>query len=228
MAELVSTLNSKISSNNTAIGFLEPEIEKAQDEIDLYDPYVTKVDGEAIVILNQINDLKGQIVSLSTNAYAVGCGTTVGMSTVYPDTINVTVENIETASYTGDDPFGHSTTQLSISNIGIGSVMISVADNTLQSGIGTLYGGIGSCFSPGFGNCLTDSDCTGYASSITALQNQITSLRNQLPTLITNSNALKKERRNSQISRYGQERSVKSLNDRNTEMKATINVIEGL
>lgn len=221
MADLKQTLNSKIESNNTAIGFIEPEIKKAQDEVDLFSPYTIKSDEETVVILNQINDLKNQIVTLSTNAYAVGCGTTTLSTEVFEDSVNVTVENIQSESYDGDAPFENTTTQLTASNVGVGSIMVHIQDNT-SLGIGTLYGSIDTCFRfP----CVS-GDCVSYASSITVLQNQIATLQSQLPTPIANSNAIKKERRNSQISRYGQKRGVKSLQDRNAEMKSAIQTID--
>ena len=99
--------------------------------------------------------------------------------------------------------------------------MVHIQDNT-SLGIGTLYGSIDTCFRfP----CVS-GDCVSYASSITVLQNQIATLQSQLPTPIANSNAIKKERRNSQISRYGQKRGVKSLQDRNAEMKSAIQTID--
>ena len=221
MADLKQTLNSKIESNNTAIGFIEPEIKKAQDEVDLFSPYAIKSDEETVVILNQINDLKNQIVTLSDNAYAVGCGTTTLSTEVFEDSVNVTVENMQSESYDGDAPFENTTTQLTASNVGVGSIMVHIQDNT-SLGIGTLYGSIDTCFRfP----CVS-GDCVSYASSITVLQNQIATLQSQLPTPIANSNAIKKERRNSQISRYGQKKGVKSLQDRNAEMKSAIQTID--
>ena len=221
MADLKQTLNSKIESNNTAIGFIEPEIKKAQDEVDLFSPYAIKSDEETVVILNQINDLKNQIVTLSTNTYAVGCGTTTLSTEVFEDSVNVTVENMQSESYDGDAPFENTTTQLTASNVGVGSIMVHIQDNT-SLGIGTLYGSIDTCFRfP----CVS-GDCVSYASSITVLQNQIATLQSQLPTPIANSNAIKKERRNSQISRYGQKKGVKSLQDRNAEMKSAIQTID--
>lgn len=221
MSDLKQTLNSKIESNNTAIGFIEPEIKKAQDEVDLFSPYAIKSDEETIVILNQINDLKNQIVTLSANAYAVGCGTATLASTVFEDSVNVTVENMQSESYDGDAPFENTTTQLTASNVGVGSIMVHIQDNT-SLGIGTLYASIDTCFRL---PCVS-GDCVSYASSITVLQNQITTLRSQLPTPIANSNSIKKERRYSQISRYGQKRGVKSLQDRNAEMKSAIQTID--
>jgi len=221
MIDLSNTLNSKIESNNTAIGFIEPEIVKAQEEIDAFTPYVIKSDEKTVAILNQINDLKNQIVILSANAYAVGCGTTTLASTVYEDSVDVTVENMQSESYTGDAPFENTTTQLTTSNVGVGSIMVHVPDNT-SFGIGTLYASIDTCFRfP----CVS-GDCVSYASSITVLQNQITNLQSQLPTPIANSNAIKKERRYSQISRYGQKKGVKSLQDRNNEIKSAIQIID--
>ena len=171
MADLISNLNARKFSNTTSISYIEPEVVKAQEEIDSFDPFVSKVDSQSVLALDIINVLKGQIVVLSQEARASGCGTTVGAITVYPDSIDLTVENMETASYTGDNPFGFSVVQLSSSNIGIGSFVRNVPNDSRKSGLGTLYSGIGSCWSAYFyGGC---GDCIGYANSISRLQNEM-------------------------------------------------------
>lgn len=229
MTEIKKELNTKISTNNTAIGFIEQEIPKSQALIDSYSPYLQKLDDQIISITASINDLKNQIVVLSEDARSVGCGTTVGMSTVYPDIVRYHTENATSESYDGKDPFGgQSSSPLNLSSVGVGTILILTQNDSSGAGIGTLYGGIGSCFSPGIGSCLTDADCTGYATSIASLNTQITTLRNQLPTIISNSNSLREERRYSQIERYGQKRGVAELKSRNSSMQSTISVLENI
>lgn len=225
MADLRQKLSGKIESNKTAIGFIEPETQKAQEEIELFSPYVAKTDEEILVILDEINDLKNQIVTLSENAYAVGCGTTGGAEDVYEDVVDITVENMEEESYVEDEPFGHIVTKLNSDKIGIGSIMVHVPDDSTAIGFGTLFAQIDTCFSPGLG-CAVPGTCDEYNSSIAALQSQIVTLRNKLPTPIEKSNSLKKERRNSHISRYGTKKGSKTLEDRNTEIESAIQTID--
>lgn len=222
MADLRQKLSEKIESNKTAIGFIEPETQKAQEEVELFSPYVAKTDEEILVIIDQINDLKNQIVTLSTNAYAVGCGTTTLATTVYEDVVDITVENMEEESYVEDEPFGHIVTKLTSDKIGIGSIMVHVPDDSTAVGFGTLYADIDTCFR----TPCNSGDCSEYDSSITALQSQIVTLRNQLPPPIEKSNSLKKERRNSHISRYGTKKGSKTLEDRNTEIESAIQTID--
>ena len=133
-------------------------------------------------------------------------------------------------SYDGTNPYGgQSNTLLTSSNVGVGTFLVYVQDDSSQSGIGTLYAGISSCYNPFLGCDFVfgqDSTvCTGYASSIAALESQIPPLRAQLPNKISDSNAIKTERRYSQTERYGQKRGMATLNERNGEMKSAIGVI---
>lgn len=231
--KLIKKLNDKISSNSTAIGFIEDEIPKQDEIINEFTEIVIPIDNEVVSIISQINDLKNQIAVLSQQGYSVGCGTTSGATTIYPDTVQSYSENMTSLSYDGLDPYGgQSNTTLSSSNVGVGTFLIYVQDDSSQSGIGTLYAGIGSCFNPFLGCDFVfgqDSTvCTGYASSITSLQNQITTLQGQLPTRISNSNAIKTERRYSQTERYGQKRGIATLNERSSEIKSAISVINNL
>ena len=101
--------------------------------------------------------------------------------------------------------------------------MVYIQDDSSQSGIGTLYASVSSCNNSLLG--CNSTVCTGYASSITALESQITPLRAQLPNKISDSNAIKAERRHSQTERYGQKNGMATLNERNGEMKSVIEVI---
>lgn len=223
--KLIKKLNDRISSNTTAIGFIEDEIPKQDEIINEFTEIVIPIDKEVVSITSQINDLKNQIVVLSNQAYSVGCGTTVGVTTIYPDTVQSYSENMTSSSYDGSDPYGgQNNTSLTSSNVGVGTFLIHVQDDSSQSGIGTLYGSIETCFRfP----CVS-GDCVSYASSIAALESQIVTLRNQLSTPISNSNAIKKERRYSQTERYGQKKGIASLKERNDEMKSSIGVINNL
>ena len=228
--KLTKKLNDRISSNETAIGHIEEEIPKQDEIINEFTEIVIPIDNEVVSITSQINDLKNQIVVLSQQAYSVGCGTTSGATIIYPDTVQTYSENMTSSSYDGADPFGgQSNTSLTSSNVGVGTFLVYVQDDSSQSGIGTLYAGISSCYNSLLGcDYVFGQDstvCTGYASSIAALESQISPLRAQLPNKISDSNAIKTERRYSQTERYGQKRGIASLNERNGEMKSAIEVI---
>jgi len=228
--KLTKKLNDRISSNETAIGHIEEEIPKQDEIINEFTEIVIPIDNEVVSITSQINDLKNQIVVLSQQAYSVGCGTTSGATIIYPDTVQTYSENMTSPSYDGTNPYGgQSNTSLTSSNVGVGTFLVYVQDDSSQSGIGTLYAGISSCYNSLLGcDYVFGQDstiCTGYASSIASLESQISPLRAQLPNKISDSNAIKTERRYSQTERYGQKRGIASLNERNGEMKSAIEVI---
>ena len=228
--KLTKKLNDRISSNETAIGFIAEEIPKQDETINDFTEVVVPIDNEVVSITSQINDLKNQIVVLSQQARSVGCGTTSGATIIYPDTVRTYSENMTSPSYDGTNPYGgQSNTLLTSSNVGVGTFLVYVQDDSSQSGIGTLYAGISSCYNSFLGCDFVfgqDSTvCTGYASSIAALESQIPPLRAQLPNKISDSNAIKTERRYSQTERYGQKRGMATLNERNGEMKSAIEVI---
>ena len=227
--ELTKKLNDRISFNGTAIGFIEEQLPEIDETIDQFTEVVIPIDNEIVSITSQINDLKDQIAVLSQQGRSSGCGTTVGQTLIYPDTVQSYSENMTSSSYSGTDPYGgQSNTSLISSNVGIGSLLIFVQDDSSQSSIGILYASLGSCFEPILGCGFGGVSCTGVASSIASLQNQINTLRTQLPDNISNSNAIKTERRNSQTERYGQKRGIATLKQRNTEMNSAISVINNL
>ena len=222
--KLIKKLNDRISSNETAIGGIEEEIPKQDETINEFTQIVTPIDNEVVSITSQINGLKNQIVVLSQQAYSVGCGTTSGATTIYPDTVQTYSENMTSSSYDGADPFGgQSNTLLTSSNVGVGTFLVYNQDDSSQSGIGTLYASISSCNNSLLG--CNSTICTGYASSIAALESQIPPLRAQLPNKISDSNAIKTERRFSQTERYGQKNGLATLNQRNSDMNSVIGVI---
>ena len=222
--KLTKKLNDRISSNETSIGFIAEEIPKQDETINDFTEVVIPIDNEVVSITSQINDLKNQIAVLSQQARSVGCGTTSGATIIYPDTVRTYSENMTSPSYDGTNPYGgQSNTLLTSSNVGVGTFLVYIQDDSSQSGIGTLYAGISNCNNSLLG--CNSTVCTGYASSITALESQITPLRAQLPNKISDSNAIKAERRHLQTERYGQKNGMATLNERNGEMKSVIEVI---
>lgn len=223
--KLIKKLNDRVSSNKTAIGFIEAEIPGYQETIDEFTEITIPIENKILSITSEINSLQEQIVSVATSAFNVGCGTTTGATIVYPDTVKNYSENLSSGSYDGLDPFGGQTTPLlSSSNVGVGTMLVFTENDSSQAGLGTLYGTIGSCFRLP----CTGSVCIDYNNEIVSLQSQIVTLRGQLPSNITNVNAVKGERRYSEIERYGQKRGVAALKERNSQIESAINTIRNI
>ena len=220
--KLIKKLNDRISSNNTAVGFIEAEIPKYEEIIGEFIEIAIPIENKIISVTSSINSLKQQIVSVATSAFNVGCGTTVGIATIYPDTVKTHSENVNSSSYDGLDPFGGKTSSvLSSSNVGFGKLLVLTNNDSSQAGLGTIYGLIGSCFSLSCNATV----CLDYNSQILNLQSQIVTLRDQLPSEISKVNNVRNEKKNSEIERYGQKRGVASLKQRNSEMKFAISAI---
>ena len=216
--KLIKKLNDRISSNKTAVGFIEAEIPKYEETIGEFIEITIPIENKIISVASSINSLQQQIVSIATSAFNVGCGTTAGASIVYPDTVKNHIENVNSSSYDGFDPFGGQTTPLlSSSNVGVGTFLLFTQNDSSQTGLGTLYGTI-----------ETGSICDDYNSQITSLQSQIVTLRGQLPSEITKVNSVRNEKKNSEIERYGQKRGIASLKQRNSEMQSAINTISNI
>lgn len=223
--KLVKKLNDRISSNKTAVGFIESEIPKYEETIGEFIEITIPIENKIISVTSEINSLQEQIVSIATSAFNVGCGTTTGASIVYPDTVKNHSENVNSSSYDGFDPFGGQTTPLlSSSNVGVGTFLVFTQNDSSQTGLGTLYGSVGNCFRIP----CTGSVCIDYESQITSLQWQIVTLRGQLPSEITKVNSIRTEKKNFEVERYGQKRGVASLKQRNSEMEAAVNTINSI
>ncbi len=223
--KLVKKLNDRISSNKTTIGFIEAEIPKYEETIGEFIEITIPIENKIISVTSSINSLQQQIVSIATSAFNVGCGTTAGASIVYPDTVKNHSENVNSSSYDGFDPFGGQTTLLlSSSNVGVGTFLVFTENDSSQTGLGTLYGTIGSCFA----TPCNVSVCIDYNSQITSLQSQIVTLRGQLPSEITKVNSIRTEKKNFEVERYGQKRGVASLKERNSEMESAVNTINSI
>jgi len=223
--KLIKKLNDRISSNKTAIGFIEAEIPKYEETINDFSGITNPTENKIISVASSINSLQQQIVSVATSAFNVGCGTTTGATIVYPDTVKTHNENVTSPSYDGLDPFGGKTSSvLSSSNVGIGTFLSFTQNDSSQAGLGTLYGTMEACFRT---PCFI-STCISFSSQIISLQTQISTLRSQLPSEITKVNSIRTEKKNSEIERYGQKRGVAALKQRNSEMESAINTITNI
>lgn len=222
MSEASDILRKKVSTNEYSITVIQGNKPETQTNIDYFSSPSEKVDTKILSITSQINSLQTQIVGLSTSAYAVGCGTTAGATTLYPDVVRTYTENMSSSTYSGDSPFSSSSALLGSSNIGVGTYLVYSQSDSSQTGIGTLYGTIDTCFR----TPCTSGVCVSFAASITTLQSQITTLRTQLTTLVSDSNKIKTERREYQIERYAQNSSIRILGEQNSRINSAITAIE--
>lgn len=218
--QLTNLLSGKIEGNNNSIEVLSERRPGIQTNIDLFSPVCNTIDGQIVSIAASIVTIQTEIVGLSTNAYAVGCGTTGGAVVIFPDTVRNYSYNISTKSYDGNSPYDVNIAFLNSGNVGFGTLLIHTQNDSSQSGIGTLYADIETCYS-----IICGGDCVSFASSITQKQNQLTILRNQLTSLVTSSNNVKTERVDYEIERYAGNYTIRILTEENTRISTAITTI---
>jgi hypothetical protein len=227
---LVTLLVGKVDGNNQTISFINTKKPETQKTIDLFTSPTTVLDTQIVSIASSINTLKTDIVTLATNAYSVGCGTTsTYAATYFPDVVRTYVANISTSTYNGSDPYGNTSSSLSSNNLGIGTLLVYSQNDTSQSGIGSVATNINTCYRAKslipLIACVS-GECVSYAASITDKQNQLTTLTAQLQALVSNSNNLRNERLDYELERYSQNQSVLYLTNRNIGINTAINVLK--
>ncbi len=220
--QLTNLLSGKIEGNSSSIEVLTERRPGIQTNINLFSPVCNTIDSQIVSIAASIVTIQTEIVGLSTNAYAVGCGTTAGATTVFPDTVRNYSYNISTQSYDGDSPYDVNIAFLNSGNVGFGTLLVYTQNDSSQSGIGTLYDDIGVCYR----TPCTSGNCVSFASSITEKQNQLTILRNQLTSLVTSSNNVKTERVDYEIERYAGNYTIRILTEENTRISTAITTIK--
>lgn len=224
MSELTDLLSQKSVGNTQSISALTDRNPKVQTNIDLFTPICNNVDTQIVAIAASIVTLQTEIVTLSTNAYAVGCGTTVGVSTVYPDVVRTYKYNLCTSTYDGTAPYEITVSTLNSGNIGVGTFLIYTQNDSSQIGIGSSFGSVGTCYRALDG--CTSGVCASYASSISTRQSQLVTLRNQLSTLVSSSNKVKRERIDYEIERFSNNYTIRILTEENTRISAAITTIQ--
>lgn len=182
-----------IRGNNGFIQDLNEDLIEIEPIIESFTPSCEGFDTKIVALASSINSIKSEIVVLHTNAYAVGCGTTVGISTMRQDTLLNLSYKISDENYVDPDhsdfdlpvnnPYDIVSIALTSGNVGYGTFSKHVPDDP-TTGIGTLYASIGS----------GGPSCPSFATQIVAKETEITSLRNELVSLATKVNAIKEER----------------------------------
>ena len=224
MSQLIDSLEQKKKNNENAISYVAQEKPNSEVEIEMFGPSLVKVDSDIVSLVSQINDLKAEIVVLSLNAFNVGCGTTVAATTVFPDRVVSKTPNYSSSSYNGNDPYANTDNTLSSSNVGIGSFLVYNQDDSSQVGLGSLFADTTTCYRAP----CTSSVCVSHGSSITALQDRIDILQNQVSNLIPKSNAIKEQRSESEITRYGYNQTSIVLTEKNAQIDLAIKTIKDL
>lgn len=205
---LNNLLKDRLSSNNESINIITNEsLPETQSKIDNFTPSCTGFDTRIVSLASSINNIQNDIVILHSNAYAVGCGTTVGQTELYPDTIQVKSFNISISNYDDDDPFAESTTTLTSSNVGFGTFTLYTQNNSSVSGLGIIYADIGNCYGVG---CIS-GDCTTYLNQITAKEAELVPLRLELSSLRDSVNSLKFLRTDYEEQRWADKNTIKQL-----------------
>jgi hypothetical protein len=219
---LVNLLNEKRIGNIESIDILVERRPGIQTNINLFSPICDNIDTQIVSIAASIVTIQTEIVILSTSAYAVGCGTTAGASTIRPDTVRTYSYNLCTQSYDGDSPYDINVAFLNSGNVGFGTFLVYTQNDVTQSGIGSLYADIGNCYRIP----CTSGNCVSFASSITAKQNELIALRNAIVGLVTSSNQLKREREEYEIERYGTNYTIHILTNENIRVAAAITTVK--
>ena len=225
---LINLLNGKYVGNNETISFINNRKPDTQSNIDLFTTPTKTLDTQIVSIASSINTLKTEIITLASGAYSVGCGTTGGVTAYYPDVVRTYVANISTSTYNGNDPYGNSFSSLSSTNLGIGTLLVYTQNDSSQSGIGSLYANINTCYRAKslipLVACVS-GECVAYAASITDKQNQVTSLTSQLQSLLSQTNNLRNERLDYELERYSQNQSILYLTNRNIGINTAIQIL---
>jgi len=220
--DLKILFNGTIDSNLDGIVDSEAKIKEIQPIIDKFDPACKGLDKEIVTITASINALKAEIVTLHLTAHNVGCGTTVGVTTVFSDTIVDSSYKLSSSTYDSDDPYDITNTTLTTSNVGFGTFVIYTKNNSSSTGLGSAFASIGSCYGV---NCIPQT-CTTALTNITAKQNQIISLQSQLDNLVSASNSMRTERIDYQVIRWAEKSSIRSAKEENERIKKAIGVLE--
>lgn len=227
MSQLNNILNERIEGNKNTINIIEDQKPENQKTIDLFDEPTKTSDNKIISLISDINTAKGQIAILSQSARAAGCGTTVGVTTIYPDVVRVAKFNTSSSTYDGDSPFSVTTQILSSSNSGIGTKNIFTQSDSSQSGIGILYADIGTCYDIILSVPQCTVGCADTSTQIQNLQTLISNKQNEIQSMISNINDLKYTRHDWEIERYSFNKGIQHMNNKNTQYQNAINIMGG-
>ena len=207
----------------TGVGETETLRVWGQDEIiDNYTFSIKNLDNKILELNSNIVSLQREILELGESANAVGCGTTGIFENSPPGFTTITVfkDQVKYKGYTysGNNPFEGTEGDITSENIGIGTF-----NEVVQVSIGSYFGPINQCNDI---LCLIPSNsCTGFANSISELENQIPSIRSERDDLIDTVNSLKKGRSDYELQNYSYEQAKSEIN---ASIQSSNNILEVL
>jgi septal ring factor EnvC (AmiA/AmiB activator) len=181
-------------------------LEGVNEQILKFNPSINGLDHKILELNTNIQKLQSQIIGLGVSANLFGCpGIITGITTITRDDIT-----LHSWQFTSPNPFSKTTQLLTSNTIGIGTY------NQISStvAIGTYY------------TFDTDIICTGYAASISTLENQITPLQTQRNSLITQVNLLKEARSSWELQRYSYQTAKMQLDAQISKKSEIISVFE--
>ena len=187
-------------------------IENLDVVIDRYSPATKGLDTEVLRINGLIQDLQTQILNVYTGAAEVGCATYAGDDETPVVVIVQDQVRRYNWSFSGDNPFAESNSVMTSSHIGMGTYT-----GITTTGIGTFY----FLRTTGLGDD-ENTECSGYASSVTSLESQIVTLRAQRDPIQQAVNNLKQDRAEYELQRYGYDNAISQLNEEIDEKEQAI------
>lgn len=186
-----------------------------QELINNYNIPIEKLDNKILEYNNQISNLQQQVLILGQQANSVGCGTTsLNAVIVYQDILNYVGYG-----FSAPNPFQTFSGVMNSVTAGLGTATI-----VGLSSIGSYDNDIGTCYESLFG--CSAGVCSGYATSITNLNNQITNLKALRDPLIEKVNILKNGRADFELQQYAYTQSKSKLNGQIQKTESIINFLQ--
>jgi len=227
--KLIELFEDTIKGNESSIQDLIDDLIEIDPIIEYWTPSCEGFDREIVRLVSNINALKSDIVVLHTNAYNVGCGTTVGITTMFKDVAYNLSFNLNQEDYIVPDHYDYNSdgeetafnviiNVLSNENVGYGTLSKYVP-NDPTAGIGSIF------YNVGIGSDSGEL-CAEFVDQIVEKQSQIESLRLKVIPLIEPVNFLKEERLPYHVRRYRNKVEIIALNSQNVRLDMGINALK--
>lgn len=189
---------------------------------------IVPLDRRSAEITVEVNTKIEEYVGIATAAISCGCLVSAGTTTFY-EVVRATRQNVESTSYSGDEPF-EETGDVDLTT-GIGATTTVVSSN-FGLGVDTFVTNL-----TGIGNSVVlravttalvsicSTSCSDYASQQTVLLNDINTLRSERTTLVSGSSSLKTELVEYYARRYSYQVALDELNSRKTNIGTFLGVL---
>lgn len=196
----------KDSDGNTLV-----KIENLDIVIDSYTPATQGLDTEVLRINTEIQTIQAQIRGVYTDATTAGCTDISEEVVVFQDDVRR-----YNWSFSGDNPFTESNSIMTSDHIGLGTYT-GITTTALET--------FNKLRTTGFGDDEV-TPCSGYGTSITALESQLATLRAQRNPIQQAVNNLKADRAEYELQRYGYDNAISQLNTEIAEKEQAITDLE--